>query len=135
MLRYNGCYPANPGQQPKTTSAYGEAYELPNAIALYGESCAAIGNMMWNWRMLAANGGAKHADIIERALYNGINSGMSLDGTLYSVIGIRWPSILLASDQDSQPMGMTSTCCPPISNAPSPLFRDISTAPAATAFT
>jgi DUF1680 family protein len=62
--------------------AFGDAYELPNAQA-YGESCAAIGNMMWNWRMLAASGEAKFADVIERALYNGINSGMSLDGTTY----------------------------------------------------
>ena len=62
--------------------AFGDSYELPNARA-YGESCAAIGNMMWNWRMLAATGEAKYADVIERALYNGINSGMSLNGTLY----------------------------------------------------
>ena len=62
--------------------AFGDAYELPNYLA-YGESCAAIGNMMWNWRMLAATGDAKFTDVIERALYNGINSGMSLDGTLY----------------------------------------------------
>jgi uncharacterized protein len=62
--------------------AFGNAYELPNDRA-YGESCAAIGNMMWNWRMLAATGDAKFTDVIERALYNGINSGMSLDGTLY----------------------------------------------------
>jgi DUF1680 family protein len=62
--------------------AFGAPYELPNAQA-YGESCAAIGNMMWNWRMLAASGEAKFADVIERALYNGINSGMSLDGTTY----------------------------------------------------
>ncbi len=62
--------------------AFGDAYELPNAQA-YGESCAAIGNMMWNWRMLAASGDAKFTDVIERALYNGINSGMSLDGTTY----------------------------------------------------
>ena len=62
--------------------AFGDAYELPNFRA-YGESCAAIGNMMWNWRMLAATGDAKFTDVIERALYNGINSGMSLDGTLY----------------------------------------------------
>jgi DUF1680 family protein len=90
--------------------AFGEAYELPNAQA-YGESCAAIGNMMWNWRMLAASGEAKYADVIERALYNGINSGMSLDGTLYCY---RNP---LAFDPDS---GETirnpwydTTCCPP----------------------
>ena len=38
--------------------AFGDAYELPNARA-YGESCAAIGNMMWNWRMLAASGEAQ----------------------------------------------------------------------------
>ena len=62
--------------------AFGDPYELPNAQA-YGESCAAIGNMMWNWRMLAASGEAKFADVIERALYNGINSGMSLDGKTY----------------------------------------------------
>jgi uncharacterized protein len=62
--------------------AFGDAYELPNAQA-YGESCAAIGNMMWNWRMLAASGDAKFTDVIERALYNGINSGMSLDGKTY----------------------------------------------------
>ena len=62
--------------------AFGDSYELPNAQA-YGESCAAIGNMMWNWRMLAASGDAKFTDVIERALYNGINSGMSLDGKTY----------------------------------------------------
>jgi uncharacterized protein len=62
--------------------AFGDQYELPNAQA-YGESCAAIGNMMWNWRMLAATGDAKFTDVIERALYNGINSGMSLDGKTY----------------------------------------------------
>ncbi len=62
--------------------AFGDAYELPNARA-YGESCAAIGNMMWNWRMLAASGEARFTDVMERALYNGINSGMSLDGTTY----------------------------------------------------
>jgi uncharacterized protein len=62
--------------------AFGDQYELPNAQA-YGESCAAIGNMMWNWRMLAASGDAKFTDVIERALYNGINSGMSLDGKTY----------------------------------------------------
>jgi DUF1680 family protein len=65
-----------------TGESFGDSYELPNAQA-YGESCAAIGNMMWNWRLLAASGDAKFADVIERALYNGINSGMSLDGKTY----------------------------------------------------
>lgn len=65
-----------------TGEAFGDAYELPNARA-YGESCAAIGNMMWNWRMLAASGEARFTDVMECALYNGINSGMSLDGRTY----------------------------------------------------
>jgi DUF1680 family protein len=59
--------------------SFGDPYELPNSQA-YTESCAAIGNMMWNFRMLAASGESRFADVMERALYNGINSGMSLDG-------------------------------------------------------
>ncbi len=62
--------------------AFGDPYELPNKAA-YSESCAAIGNMMWNWRMLAATGEARFADVMERSLYNTINAGMSLDGTRY----------------------------------------------------
>jgi len=90
--------------------AFGDSYELPNFTA-YGESCAAIGNMMWNWRMLAATGDAKFADVIERALYNGINSGMSLDGTMYcyrNPLGFD-PS---GGDQIRNPWYDT-TCCPP----------------------
>jgi uncharacterized protein len=90
--------------------AFGEPYELPNAQA-YGESCAAIGNMMWNWRMLAASGEARFTDVIERALYNGINSGMSLDGTTYCY---RNP---LAFDPSSgekiRNPWYDTTCCPP----------------------
>ena len=90
--------------------AFGDPYELPNFTA-YGESCAAIGNMMWNWRMLAATGDAKYADVIERALYNGINSGMSLDGTLYcyrNPLGFD-PS---SGDHIRNPW-YDVTCCPP----------------------
>jgi uncharacterized protein len=93
-----------------TGEAFGDAYELPNFTA-YGESCAAIGNMMWNWRMLAATAEAKYADVVERALYNGINSGMSLDGTLYcyrNPLGFD-PS---NGDQIRNPWYDT-TCCPP----------------------
>jgi DUF1680 family protein len=90
--------------------AFGDPYELPNARA-YGESCAAIGNMMWNWRMLAANGEAKYADVIERALYNGINSGMSLDGTLYCY---RNPLAFDPSGGDKiRNDWYDTTCCPP----------------------
>ena len=90
--------------------AFGNSYELPNEQA-YGESCAAIGNMMWNWRMLAATGDARHADIIERALYNGINSGMSLSGNLYCY---RNPLAFdPAADEKIRNEWYDTTCCPP----------------------
>jgi len=90
--------------------AFGDAYELPNFRA-YGESCAAIGNMMWNWRMLAATGDAKFTDVIERALYNGINSGMSLNGTMYCY---RNPLAFDASTGDKiRNPWYDVTCCPP----------------------
>ncbi len=90
--------------------AFGDAYELPNYLA-YGESCAAIGNFMWNWRMLAATGDAKFADVMERALYNGINSGMSLDGTLYCY---RNPLAFdPATGEKIRNPWYDTTCCPP----------------------
>jgi DUF1680 family protein len=90
--------------------AFGDAYELPNFRA-YGESCAAIGNMMWNWRMLAVTGEAKFTDVMERALYNGINSGMSLDGTLYCY---RNPLAFDPSTGDKiRNEWYDVTCCPP----------------------
>jgi hypothetical protein len=87
--------------------AFGEAYELPNAQA-YGESCAAIGNMMWNWRMLLAVGESRFADVIERALYNGIDSGMSLSGTLYC-----YRNPLESSGEKIRNEWYDTTCCPP----------------------
>jgi len=90
--------------------AFGDAYELPNFRA-YGESCAAIGNMMWNWRMLAVTGDAKFTDVIERALYNGINSGMSLDGVMYCY---RNPLAFDPSTGDKiRNPWYDTTCCPP----------------------
>lgn len=87
--------------------AIGEPFELPNAQA-YGESCAAIGNMFWNWRMLMATGEGRFADVIERALYNGINSGMSLDGTLYC-----YRNPLESSGEKIRNEWYDTTCCPP----------------------
>jgi DUF1680 family protein len=90
--------------------AFGDAYELPNYRA-YGESCAAIGNMMWNWRMLSATGDAKFTDVMERSLYNGINSGMSLNGTLYCY---RNPLAFDPSTGDKiRNPWYDVTCCPP----------------------
>ena len=53
--------------------AYGRAYQLPN-ITAYNESCATVGFILWNWRMLAITGEARFADLIELALYNRIFS-------------------------------------------------------------
>ncbi len=90
--------------------AFGNPYELPNERA-YGESCAAIGNMMWNARLLAATGQARFTDVIERALYNGINSGMSLDGRTYCY---RNPLAFEPSTGDViRNPWYDTTCCPP----------------------
>ena len=62
--------------------AFGDAYELPSKEA-YCETCAAIADMMWNWRLLLATGAARFADLIERTLYNGFLSGVALDGTQF----------------------------------------------------
>ena len=64
------------------SEAFGADYELPSRHA-YAETCAAIASVMWNWRMLLASGEAKYADVMELALYNGVLSGISLDGELY----------------------------------------------------
>jgi hypothetical protein len=58
---------------------FGEDYELPNLTA-YAETCASIGMALWNQRMFLLTGEARYIDVLERALYNGILSGVSLDG-------------------------------------------------------
>lgn len=62
-----------------TSEAFGDAYELPNAEA-YTETCAAIGNALWNYRLFLLHGEAKYMDVFERVLYNGLLSGVSLGG-------------------------------------------------------
>jgi hypothetical protein len=68
------------------SSSFGEAftfdYDLPNDTA-YNETCAAIGLVMWAHRMLHIDLDGRYADVMETALYNGVLSGMSLDGTKY----------------------------------------------------
>ena len=54
-------------------------YDLPNDTA-YAETCAAIGLVFWMHRMVQATGDSRYADTMERALYNGVLSGVSLDG-------------------------------------------------------
>ncbi len=61
------------------SEAFGDAYELPNAEA-YTETCAAIGNALWNYRLFLLHGESKYMDVFERVLYNGLLSGVSLSG-------------------------------------------------------
>ena len=59
--------------------AFGANYELPNLTA-YAETCAAIGSVYWNHRLFLLTGDVKYYDVIERTLYNGLISGLSMDG-------------------------------------------------------
>ncbi len=62
--------------------AIGDPYELPPDRA-YCETCAAIASIMWNWRLLLVTGESRFADLLERTLYNGFLSGLSLDGASF----------------------------------------------------
>ena len=59
--------------------AFGADYELPNTQA-YAETCASVGNALWNQRLFELHGDAKYIDVLERILYNGLISGVSLSG-------------------------------------------------------
>ena len=61
---------------------FGENYELPNMTS-YCETCASISNVYWNYRLFLLTGESKYYDVLERALYNGVISGVSLDGKRY----------------------------------------------------
>ena len=66
------------GSRPEG-EAFGGNYELPNLTG-YNETCAAIGNVYWNHRLHNISGNSDYFDVIERTLYNGLISGLSLDG-------------------------------------------------------
>jgi len=61
------------------SEAFGKAYELPNLTA-YNETCAAIANCLWNYRMFLLKGESKYFDVLERTLYNGFLSGIAITG-------------------------------------------------------
>lgn len=83
---YDGTSPDGTNYTPdsiqKVHQSYGRAYQLPNLTA-HNETCANIGNMLFNWRMLQTTGEAKYAEVLETALYNSVLSGISLDGTKF----------------------------------------------------
>ena len=86
--------------------AFGAAYELPNDTA-YNETCAGIGNALWNWRMFLLHGDAKYIDVMERALYNGIASGVSLSGDEFF-----YPNPLASRGGYKRSKWFRTSCCP-----------------------
>ena len=80
---YDGASPDGAREQRAITrvhQAYGRNYQLPNVTA-HNETCASIGNILWNWRMFLATGEARFMDLIELTLHNAVLSGVSLGGT------------------------------------------------------
>ena len=86
--------------------AFGKNYELPNATA-YNETCAAIGNVLWNHRLFLLHGDARYIDVLERVLYNGFLSGISLNGDRFF-----YPNPLESYGQHSRSPWFGCACCP-----------------------
>lgn len=95
--------------------AFGRPFQLPSSTA-HNETCAAIGNLMWNWRMLLVTGESRHADLVEETFFNSVLAGISLDGTRFFYTNtlrqlepmpcaLRWPR------QRQRFLGCF--CCPP----------------------
>ncbi len=105
----------NPDNIQKVHQSYGRPYQLPHSTA-HNETCANIGNLFLNWRMLQATGDAKYADLVENCLYNSILCGISLDGKKYFYTNplrmsdelpykLRWPK--------ERTEYISCFCCPP----------------------
>ena len=89
--------------------AFGADYELPNMSA-YNETCAAVGNDYWNHRLFLLHADAKYIDVMERTLYNGLISGVSLDGTTFFYQNPLEATGFAGKDQRSPWFGVA--CCP-----------------------
>jgi DUF1680 family protein len=86
--------------------SFGEDYELPNKTA-YCETCAAIANAMWNHRMFLLGGDAKYIDVLERVIYNGFLSGISLSGDEFF-----YPNPLASDGKYQRSPWFGCACCP-----------------------
>ena len=86
--------------------AFGNNYELPN-LSAYCETCAAIGNVYMNYRLFLLHGDAKYFDVLERTLYNGLISGVSLDGGSFF-----YPNPLSSNGKYSRKPWFGCACCP-----------------------
>lgn len=86
--------------------AFGQPYELPNMTA-YNETCASVGMDFWNHRLFLLEGDAKYIDVMERTLYNGLLSGVSLDGKTFF-----YPNPLESNGQHARQEWFGVACCP-----------------------
>jgi DUF1680 family protein len=86
--------------------AFGNHYELPNMTA-YNETCAAVGNDYWNHRLFLLHADARYIDVMERTLYNGLISGVSLDGQSFF-----YPNPLESNGQHTRSPWFGVACCP-----------------------
>jgi DUF1680 family protein len=115
---YDGASPDGAKDQKSISrvhQAYGRDYQLPNSTA-HNETCATLGNVLWNWRMLQITGEARFADVLELALYNGALAGVSLDGTRYFYVNtlrqLEPMPVELRWSRARQPF-ISCFCCPP----------------------
>ena len=82
-------------------------YDLPNETA-YAETCAAVGLVFWNHRLLQLSCDGRYADVMERALYNGVISGISLDGRSFF-----YENPLASVGNHHRQPWFDCACCPP----------------------
>lgn len=117
---YDGTSPDGTSYEPdsvqKVHQAYGRAYQLPNSTA-HNETCANIGNVLFNWRMLKITGEEKYADIVETTLYNSVLSGVSLDGNRFFYtnplrVSDDFPYTMRWSKEREEYIKLCN-CCPP----------------------
>lgn len=105
-----------PNDVQKTHQAFGRDYQLPN-VSAHNETCANIGNVLFNWRMFALTGDSRYTDVVELALYNSVLSGISLSGDKFFYTNplaasndfpyqLRWMGGRI-------PYIRISNCCPP----------------------
>ncbi len=91
----------------KGTEGFKKDFALKNEDS-YSETCAAIGNMMWNLRMLQITGNCKYADLIEKLLYNAMLVGQSINGKEYT-----YDNPLISYGKDKRREWFRCACCPP----------------------
>jgi len=85
---------------------FSDPYLLPNMSA-YCETCASISNVMWNQRMFLLEGDSKFYDVLERTLYNGLLSGISLSADRFF-----YPNPLESHGQHTRSAWFGCACCP-----------------------